>query len=257
VVEKNLSVEDGKKALFDDIRYFYFNIQTPSPLADLPGNNNLLFSANAPLNVSLATNGLTALDFIIPFGVGVFIVFTMTFVINFIYGQGAFCRILCPYTVLLVPLMNLSPYQKKITRISDCTGCRACSNNCPQGIDVSRKIYYFDGKVINRECIKCYNCVDACQNQTLKDSGKKASLQAKLIREYEKTPWLNSHKHLQVFEPLNPVIDFISILFALVCGSATSRLGGFWFYVGAIGGYIIFRKLMYNGSSGNSVEELK
>ena len=59
-------------------------------------------------------------------------------------------------------LMNLSPYQKKITRISDCTGCRACSNKCPQGIDVSREIYYFDGKVINKECIKCYNCVDTC-----------------------------------------------------------------------------------------------
>ena len=234
--------------------YFYFNIQTPSPLADLPGNNNLLFSANAPLNLSLATNGLTVLDFIIPFGVGVFIVFTMTFVINFFYGQGAFCRILCPYTVLLVPLMNVSPYQKKITRISDCTGCRACSNKCPQGIDVSREIYYFDGKVINRECIKCYNCVDACQNQTLKDSRKKAFVQAKLIEKYEKTPWLNSHKHLQVFEPINPVLDFASIIFALICGSATSRLGGFWFYVGAIGGYIIFRKLMYNDTSGNSVE---
>ena len=114
------------------------------------------------------------LDFIIPFGLGVFIVFSMTFVINLFYGQGAFCRIVCPYTILFVPLMNLSPYQKKITRISDCTGCRSCSNKCPQGIDVSREIYYFDGKVINRECIKCYNCIDACQSQTLKDSRKKA-----------------------------------------------------------------------------------
>ena len=109
--------------------------------------------------------------------------------------------------------------------------------------------------MINRECIKCYHCVDACQHQTLKDSREKASPQAKPIREYEKNPWLNSHKHMQIFEPLNPAIDFISIIFALICGSATSRLGGFGFYVGAIGGYIIFRKLMYTDSSGNSVEK--
>ncbi|MBM2832871.1 MAG: rane protein of unknown function, putative 4Fe-4S ferredoxin [Candidatus Brocadiaceae bacterium] len=224
--------------------HFYFNTHTPSPLADLPGNNNLLFAANAPLNVHLATNGLTILDFMIPVGFGVFIVFTMTFVINYFYGQGAFCRILCPYPVLLVPLMNVSSYQKRITRISDCTGCRTCSNNCPQGIDVSREIYHYDGKVTNRECIKCYVCVDACQNNTLKDSRKKAYQQSKLINAYEKVPWLNVYKHMQVFEPLNPVIDFSSIIFAFVCGSATSRFGGFWFYVGAIGGYIVFRKLI-------------
>lgn len=28
---------------------FYFNLQSPTPLTDLPGNNNLLFAANAPI----------------------------------------------------------------------------------------------------------------------------------------------------------------------------------------------------------------
>ncbi len=224
--------------------YFYFNLQTPTPLTDLPGNNNLLFSANAPFNMQLATYGLTILDFIIPFAAGIFIVFVMTFVFNYFYGQGAFCRIMCPYAVLLAPFMNLSPWQKKITRISNCTGCRACSKKCPQGIDVSREIYHYNGKVMNRECIKCYQCIDVCSYQTLTDSGQKASSQTKPISVYEKTPWLNSRRHLQVIEPLHPVYDVISIMFAIVCGSVTSRLGGFWFYVGAIGGYIIFRKLI-------------
>ena len=221
----------------------YLNIRTPSPLSDLPGNNNLLFSANSPFNMSLGLHGLTVLDFLIPFFVAIFIVFTMSFVINYFYGQGAFCRILCPYTIMLVPFMNLTSYQKKITRISDCTGCRACSNKCPQGIDVSREIYHYNGKVINNECIKCYHCIDACPHSVLKDSRQKASSQTKPLKGYEKVPWLNPNKHLQVVEPLNPVIDFISILFSIVCGSLTSRLGGFWFYVGAISGYIIFRKL--------------
>lgn len=223
---------------------FYFNLQSPTPLTDLPGNNNLLFATNAPINMQLATNGLTMLDIIIPFTAGIFIIFVMTFVFNYFYGQGAFCRIMCPYAVLLTPFMNLSPWQKKITRISNCTGCRACSKNCPQGIDVSREIYHYNGKVINRECIKCHYCIDACSYQTLADSGQKASSQTKPISMYEKTPWLNSRRHLQVVEPLPPVYDVISIIVAIVCGTITSRLGGFWFYVGAIVGFIVFRKLM-------------
>lgn len=223
---------------------FYFNLQSPTPLTDLPGNNNLLFATNAPINMQLATNGLTMLDIIIPFTAGIFIIFVMTFVFNYFYGQGAFCRIMCPYAVLLTPFMNLSPWQKKITRISSCTGCRACSKNCPQGIDVSREIYHYNGKVINRECIKCHYCIDACSYQTLADSGQKASSQTKPISMYEKTPWLNSRRHLQVVEPLPPVYDVISIIVAIVCGTITSRLGGFWFYVGAIVGFIVFRKLM-------------
>lgn len=221
----------------------YFNIQTPSPLADLPGYDNLLFSANAPFNMSLAVNGFTLLAFVIPFLVAIFIVFTMSFVFNYFYGQGAFCRILCPYTVMLVPFMNRTPWQKKITRIADCTGCRACSKNCPQGIDVSREIYHYKGKVINNECIKCYHCIDACSYGVLKDLRQGASPQLKPLKEYERTPWLSSNKHLQVIEPLDTVTDFVSIFFAIVCGSITSRLGGFWFYVGCIGGFIAFRKI--------------
>lgn len=45
------------------------------------------------------------------------------------------------------------------------------------------------------------------------------------------------------FEPGDTATDFISIIFAIICGSVTSRLGDFWFYVGAVGGFIIFRKL--------------
>lgn len=228
---------------------FYFDIQTPSPLADLPGNNELLLSAHAPFNMSFAANGFTVLDLIIPLFSAVFIVFAMTFVINYFYGQGAFCRILCPYTVMLVPFMNLTPWQKKITRISDCKNCRACSNSCPQGIDVSREIYHYHGKVINNECIKCHNCIDSCSHGVLADSRQKAFAQQRPIIGYEKTPWLNSNKHLQVFEPLDTVNDITSIIAAMICGSITSRLGGFWFYVGAIGGFVVYRKIVIYFSS--------
>lgn len=47
---------------------------------------------------------------------------------------------------------------------------------------------------------------------------------------------------MQVFEPLGPIADFLSLLVALVIGSITSRFGGFWFYPGAILSFIVFRE---------------
>ena len=216
---------------------------SPRPMADLPGYNNLIFHENSPINISIAQNGLSAIDFIIAFGAIVLIQFFMSFVLNYFYGQGAFCRILCPYAVLLVPLMNINHRQKKITRIRQCIGCRDCSNSCPQGIDVSREIWNYEGKVKNVECIKCYNCIDSCKQMVLVDSSSKAVDQTIARKEYEKRPWLTEDKHLQVYEPIDPVIDFIIMILTLVSGGLASRLGGFWFYVGAIIGYIILRKI--------------
>lgn len=222
---------------------FYIDMKSPVPMADLPGYNNLLFNEQSPINLALHVNGFSYVDFMYGLSGFVFIWFVMGVVFNYFYGQGAFCRILCPYAVLLTPLMNLNPLQKKITRVADCTGCRKCSNNCPQGIDVSREIYHFNGKVINRECIKCYNCLDACDDGVLEDTGKPAIPQVIPRKEYIKTPWLSETKHLQIpEEKIGPVTDFFSFIFALFAGSLFSILGGFWFYVGAIFGFIGFRK---------------
>ena len=144
--------------------------------------------------------------------------------------------------MIMVPLMNLNPWQKKITRVSQCTGCRSCSNACPQGIDVSREIYHYDGKVRNLECIKCYACLDACEHGVLKDTGSPAVPQTIPRTEYDKRPWTNEEtKNLQIFEPVSPTHDFISMIFALGCGWVFSFLGGFYFYVGAILGFIVYR----------------
>jgi polyferredoxin len=178
----------------------------------------------------------------------------MSVVLNLRYGHGAFCRILCPYATMMVPLMNRSPIQSKITRVAQCIGCRDCSNACPQGIDVSREIWHFDGKVTSLECIKCYACIDACDDNVLKDTSAPGVPQTARLKPYEKRPWqqevarkdglLTNARHMQVFEPLGPIADFTSIIVALVCGGITSRFGGFWFYPGAILSFILFRDVM-------------
>ncbi len=222
---------------------------TPPPLADLPGYEGKAFAKTAWFNIDISP---TWHDFFIAFGLAVFIQFTMSVVLNLRYGQGAFCRILCPYVTIMVPLMNRSPFQAKITRVAQCIGCRDCSNACPQGIDVSREIWHFDGKVTNLECIKCYACIDACDDNVLRDTSLPAVPQTDRLKPYEKRPWqqevvrkdglLSNSRHMQVFEPLGPVADFLSLLVALVVGAITSRFGGFWFYPGVILSFIVFRE---------------
>lgn len=227
------------------------DVMSPPPVADLPGYEGKAFAKSAPFNFSIQPNWN---DFLLAFGMAIFIQFTMSIVLNLRYGQGAFCRILCPYAPMMTPLMNISPVQSKITRVAQCTGCRDCSNACPQGIDVSREIFHYDGKVVNRECIKCYACIDACDDNVLKDSSAPAVPQTDKLKPYEKRPWQqeiirkdgywSNSKHMQVYEPIGPVADFLSILVALVGGGITSRFGGFWFYPGAIFSFILFRELI-------------
>lgn len=231
---------------------------SPPPFADLPGYENKMFASRSPVNMdmNIVTEGaIHESDPTIPasifdpvhlmyaLGLGIFIQFVMSFVFQLYYGHGAFCRVLCPYVWILVPLMNLNPWQRKITRVDQCTGCRGCSNACPQGIDVSREIWHYDGKVTNLECIKCFACIDACDHGVLKDSSQPAVAQVIPRKEYIRRPWLDeTTKHLQVGDGVGPVHDFIAMIFGLGCGWATSFFGGFYFYVGAIIGFIAYRQ---------------
>ncbi len=217
--------------------------ETMPPLVDLPGNEGKLFGERSPVNMDIQFN---VGDSLIAFGFVLLILSLISSVMNLAFGQGAFCRVLCPYVILFAPLMNLNPWQQKITRVGDCQGCRKCSQNCPQGIDVSREIHNFNGKVINRECIKCFRCVDICVSNVLANTSKPAVAQLTERKEYIRHPWQNNEeKHMQVFQPLPIWVDALSVIVAVLVGIIVSRLGGFWLYIGALFGLILFRKLMF------------
>ncbi len=205
-----------------------FDMHSPPPWTDMPGNKGMLFGPYAPYNLALSAT-LLHVSFVVV--LTLVIVFTATFFFNYFYGQAAFCRILCPYAFLLAIFTNLNPFQRKITRVGQCTGCRKCSTSCPQGIDVSREIYHFRGKVKSRECIKCFTCVDTCEYKVLKDTSAIAVPQEKPRSEYDRKPWHNEFMHVQSIEPLGEVLDVVSIILALFCGAIASRMGGFWFFV--------------------------
>ena len=215
-----------------------FDMNSPPPWTDLPGNDGLLFALQAPFNLAISYS-IFDITFLVV--LTLVIVFTATFLFNYFFGQAAFCRILCPYAFMVTLFTNINPFQRKITRVSQCTGCRKCSTSCPQGVDVSREIYHYNGKVQSRECVKCFTCVDTCEHGVLKDTSAAAVNQVKPRSEYARRPWHNEFKHVQSIEPIGPVLDFVSFVLAIVCGAVASRLGGFWFFVGTIVGFIVIR----------------
>lgn len=208
------------------------------PLADLPGFEDKLFQKELPVNVDITW---AIGDFFLVGFATFFILFVIGFVMNYHMGQGAFCRVLCPYPVLFAPLMNKLPWQSKITKVGDCTGCRSCSASCPQGIDVSREIFHFEGKVTSLECIKCYRCIDACDDNVLVDTMRGMGPQSRYFKAYEKTPWIKGKRNQQVEDDFPVWMDVVSIAFAVFVGTIASNLGGFWFYVGSILSFILIR----------------
>ena len=75
--------------------------------------------------------------------------------------QNAWCRYLCPYGALLGLVSFFSPLKIR-RRVSECTGCKRCSQACPAQLPVA------DKKVIRSpECSGCMSCVEACGHRAL------------------------------------------------------------------------------------------
>lgn len=66
------------------------------------------------------------------------------------------CRYLCPYGALLVPLSLAGPLRVRRDPAA-CSGCGACSRACPQGIKVDRL-----AAVSSENCVSCGRCAGAC-----------------------------------------------------------------------------------------------
>lgn len=82
-------------------------------------------------------------------------------VLAFVFKDNrAFCKILCPITVILKTTGRLSLL--KIGRTSvPCNKCGACVKRCPMNIDIPG--YVAEGKrVLSSECVLCRQCVATC-----------------------------------------------------------------------------------------------
>ncbi len=214
---------------------FRWNPTESSPLADLPATTGgRLFYHLAPWNPEVGS-GIIAVALGLAVTLG--IVFALSFGLSWFFGHGAFCRILCPYSALFRIFLNRNPFQTKITRMEQCTGCRECSKTCPQGIDVSREIFFRDGKISNPDCIKCMKCVDVCEWNVLKDTSRPAVPQSRTL------PYKNPEE-LQSLQRVNGMriwVDVASLVAAVFTGAVAALFGAFFFFVGAAVGFTAVR----------------
>ncbi len=72
----------------------------------------------------------------------------------------AFCKYLCPITVLLKIPSRVSLFKIEGDK-EKCTGCGACTAVCPMDIDVMGYVRN-DERVLSTECIFCLTCTTVC-----------------------------------------------------------------------------------------------
>ncbi len=210
----------------------------PSPLSNLPATGSSFFHKTAPINWALSEFSLgTALCSALAV---ITILFSMTLFLSYFYGPGAFCRTICPYATLFGAIVKTSNLHRKITRIRQCTGCRDCSNACPQGIDVNREIFFRAGKVVSADRIKCMACVDACDHAVLSDTTSPAVPQTRKIPAYERDATA-SIASMQSNDKFPLWAEAASLILSNVIGAALSFFGAFFYFAGLSLGFVVSR----------------
>lgn len=76
-----------------------------------------------------------------------------------------FCRLLCPYGVLLGAISPFAFRRRSITQL-DCTFCGRCEKVCPtQAISIDPKTK--TGTLSSYDCIQCNLCSDSCKSKAV------------------------------------------------------------------------------------------
>lgn len=100
-------------------------------------------------------------DQFIWFLIGNILYYAIGIVLAFVYKKKrAFCKIVCPVSLVMKFPTKLSLIKKKPTG-ELCTECGLCNKNCPMDINVME--YIKEGKrVLSSECILCNMCSNIC-----------------------------------------------------------------------------------------------
>jgi ferredoxin-type protein NapH len=86
----------------------------------------------------------------------------LAFVLN---DQRAFCKYVCPVSLVMIPTRKLSLINIKPTA-NECIECGACNKICPMDIDVMSYISNHK-KIRHAECILCDDCTAVCPVQAM------------------------------------------------------------------------------------------
>ncbi len=112
-------------------------------------------------------------------GITLFTFFICGFLIIYLLGSRSFCQYACPYGALFAVADRIAP--GKIIKTADCSRCGICTSVCSSHIRVHKEIAHF-GKVVDPNCLKDLDCVQACPNDAIRFGFTKPSLLNSLSR---------------------------------------------------------------------------
>jgi tetratricopeptide (TPR) repeat protein/NAD-dependent dihydropyrimidine dehydrogenase PreA subunit len=98
-------------------------------------------------------------------GITLFTFFVSGFLVVYFLGSRSFCQYGCPYGVLFAAADKIAP--GKITLAGNCNQCGLCTAACNSHILVHKEIDKF-GKVVDSNCLKDLDCIQACPENALK-----------------------------------------------------------------------------------------
>ncbi len=97
--------------------------------------------------------------------VGIPFLLVAGFLIVFFLGARGLCRYACPYGGFLLPAEQLS-VGRVVVDPSKCDQCGLCTAACTTGVRVHDEVREY-GSVVDRNCIKSFDCVGACPQKAL------------------------------------------------------------------------------------------
>jgi polyferredoxin len=108
---------------------------------------------------------------------GISILFTLVLygpVLMVVFGRRAWCRHLCPIGALLRIFSRVRSATVRLVT-GDCIGCGKCNRVCNMEIDVLGELKSH-GEVRSTNCIVCFRCTDACPNEAIAYTFRRASI---------------------------------------------------------------------------------
>ena len=98
------------------------------------------------------------------FIIGNLLYYTVGIIFAFIFKDNrAFCKYLCPITVLLKPMSYYALFRVRCDK-DKCISCGKCRNICPMNVDVTDNSRNREN---GTECILCMECVKNCPKDAL------------------------------------------------------------------------------------------
>jgi len=171
----NRRVRNPRLAQLKYLVFIIFMTSVAFSIFKLGGLKGVNFFA---LNSVISTPGPSL---ILPFiAIPIFIVIIS--LMSMIFGSRAFCRYLCPQSVLLIVgteigkllqinCLSLDSHPEK------CTNCDICNQACPMGLEISQMVR--NDSLENVDCIMCGECVHACPKEVIKYSPVKKIIKKK------------------------------------------------------------------------------